>query len=118
MSTSEQQAVIAPITITGSAISQIKRLMQENDVPEGYGLRVGIKGGGCSGFSYVLGFDMKSETDQVFAIDGVEVLMDRAHSLYLIGMAIDWHEGLNNRGFVFENPNATSTCGCGSSFTA
>ena len=107
-----------PIKITETAIKQLQRLRSEQEVPENYGLRVGVKGGGCSGFSYILGFDQKSETDNEFEIDGVKVFMEKAHSLYLIGIEIDWLDGLNNRGFIFNNPNATDTCGCGSSFSA
>ena len=84
----------------------------------GHGLRVGVKGGGCSGFSYILGFDEEKENDQVFEIKGIKVLMQKSHAIYLLGMEIDWEEGLNNRGFSFNNPNATDTCGCGTSFSA
>ena len=118
MQTPDTQTAAAPVTITESAMVQLQRLMQEQEVPEGYGLRIGVKGGGCSGFSYLLGFDMPKEKDQVFTFGEMQVYVDRAHSMYLVGMEIDWHEGLNNRGFVFENPNAKSTCGCGSSFSA
>lgn len=79
-------------------------------------LRIGVKGGGCSGLSYVLGFDKKEEKDEEFEADGVRFIMNKAHELYLAGMEIDWENGLNNRGFAFHNPNASSTCGCGSSF--
>jgi len=92
--------------------------MSEKEVPEDFGLRIGVKGGGCSGFSYVLGFDQKTEKDDEFEIKGIRVFMEKAHGLYLLGMEIDWLEGLNNRGFVFNNPNATDTCGCGTSFSA
>ena len=92
--------------------------MAEQNVPADYGLRVGVKGGGCSGFSYILGFDVKKETDQEHLINGVKVLMEKSHGLYLLGMEIDWVEGLNNRGFSFNNPNAEDTCGCGTSFSA
>ena len=79
-------------------------------------LRLGVKGGGCSGMSYILGFDHKNENDQVFDIDGIPCIMDRSHEIYLYGMQVDWQEGLNNRGFTFRNPNASATCGCGTSF--
>ena len=79
-------------------------------------LRLGVKGGGCSGMSYILGFDHKNENDQVFEIDGIPCIMDRSHEIYLYGMQVDWQEGLNNRGFTFRNPNASATCGCGTSF--
>ena len=113
-----QTTTESPIKLSAGAVSQLRRIMAEQNVPEGYGLRVGVKGGGCSGFSYILGFDDRKEKDQSFEIEGIEVFIDRAHAMYLIGMEIDWHEGLNNRGFVFTNPNATDTCGCGSSFSA
>lgn len=99
-------------------MEQLRRLMREQSVPDGYGLRVGVKGGGCSGFSYLLGFDVKKEKDQVYEIDGMQVFIEKTHAMYLIGMEIDWHDDLNNRGFIFENPNAKSTCGCGTSFSA
>ncbi|MFN8332323.1 MAG: iron-sulfur cluster assembly accessory protein [Saprospiraceae bacterium] len=104
--------------ISESAISQLKRIREEQNIPMEFGLRVGVKGGGCSGFSYILGFDARKEQDQVFEIDGLTILMDKAHGLYLAGMQIEWVDGLNNRGFSFINPNAKSTCGCGSSFSA
>ena len=113
-----ETSVSAPIGITESAMKQLYRLMQEQQVPEGYGLRVGVKGGGCSGFSYLMGFDMQQEKDRSYRIGDLDVYIERSHEMYLIGMEIDWHEGLNNRGFIFENPNAKSTCGCGTSFSA
>lgn len=79
-------------------------------------LRVGVKGGGCSGMSYILGFDHKKENDQEFELNGIRCIMDKTHEMYLYGMQVDWEDGLNNRGFTFKNPNASTTCGCGSSF--
>jgi iron-sulfur cluster assembly protein len=79
-------------------------------------LRVGVKGGGCSGLSYILGFDKKKESDTVYAFDDLTFVMEQAHEMYLYGMEIDWQGGLNSRGFTFQNPNASATCGCGSSF--
>lgn len=108
----------SPITLTEGAIEQLKVLFNEKHVPEGYGLRIGIKGGGCSGFTYVLGFDEKKEGDDVYEDKGFKIFMEKAHSLYLIGMEVDWLDGLNNRGFIFNNPNAKDTCGCGTSFNA
>jgi len=118
MSGTETQTITAPIGISASAQEQLRRIMAEQNVPTGHGLRVGVKGGGCSGFSYLLGFDVRKEKDEVYEIGGLQVFIEKSHAMYLIGMEIDWHDGLNNRGFVFENPNATSTCGCGSSFSA
>lgn len=107
-----------PIMITESALKQLVQIKEEQNIPDDHGLRVGVRGGGCSGFSYTLGFDMKKENDQEFEIDGLKVYMEPAHSLYLVGMQIEWVEGLNNRGFSFVNPNAKETCGCGQSFSA
>ncbi len=107
-----------PIALTNGAVRELTRIMAEQNIPEGFGLRVGVKGGGCSGFSYILGFDEQKDNDEVHEVNGVKVLMQKAHAIYLLGMEIDWVEGLNNRGFSFNNPNAESTCGCGTSFSA
>ena len=107
-----------PLNITDSAVNQLKRIMSEQKLTGEHGLRVGVKGGGCSGFSYILGFDEKTEKDQEYQIGGFTVFMEKSHAIYLLGIEIDWHEGLNNRGFVFNNPNAKETCGCGTSFSA
>lgn len=115
---SEVTTAVQPVSITPSAIQQLTRIREEQHVADDHGLRIGVKGGGCSGFSYVLGFDLQKENDQVYDIGGLKVFMQKAHLIYLMGMEIDWHEGLNNRGFVFNNPNAEDTCGCGSSFSA
>lgn len=109
---------LAPIQLTDTTIRELSRIRKEQNIPEAYGLRIGVKGGGCSGFSYVLGFDESKEGDDIFEINGQHVLMQKAHAIYLLGMEIDWVEGLNNRGFSFNNPNAKDTCGCGTSFSA
>jgi len=111
-------AVNTPIKLTEGALKQLRRIRAEQKVPDNYGLRVGVKGGGCSGFTYILGFDEQKEKDQVFQVDGMNVYLEKAHAIYLLGMEVDWLEGLNNRGFTFTNPNATDTCGCGTSFSA
>lgn len=108
----------APISISPSAMEQLKKIKEQEKLGPEHGLRVGVKGGGCSGFSYLLGFDLPSERDSVYEIDGLKIFMEKSHALYLVGMEIDWVDGLANRGFIFNNPNATSTCGCGSSFSA
>ncbi len=107
-----------PLTLTDGAVEQLGRLSTEKGVPEGHSLRVGVKGGGCAGFSYILGFDEKKENDDVFEINGISVIMDKAHAIYLVGIEIDFVQGLNNRGFTFNNPNAKESCGCGTSFSA
>jgi iron-sulfur cluster assembly protein len=107
-----------PIILTQGAVNQLKSIMSEQGISPQYGLRVGVKGGGCSGFSYVLGFDEQKDVDEVFEISGMKVLMEKSHAIYLLGMEIDFVEGLNNRGFSFSNPNAKESCGCGTSFSA
>ena len=107
-----------PISLTSGAVKQLRRIRDEQEIPADHGLRIGVKGGGCSGFSYILGFDKKGENDDEFELEGLKVFMQKSHAIYLLGMEIDWVEGLNNRGFSFNNPNASSTCGCGTSFSA
>lgn len=108
----------APLSLTPTALSEFKRLLVEKNVPGDHGLRVGVKGGGCSGFSYVLGFDKKEALDEEFEVEGLKIFMNKAHQMYLAGIEIDYKEGLDARGFLFNNPNATKTCGCGESFSA
>jgi len=106
------------ITITERAIKEVNRIVEEQSLPKGTVLRVGVKGGGCSGFSYSLGFDdTVQETDQVFETDGVKVVCDPKSFLYLNGTQVDFEESLMGRGFKFGNPNASKTCGCGESFS-
>ncbi|WP_263786529.1 HesB/IscA family protein [Salinibacter grassmerensis] len=116
--TSDASAQDAPIQISPNAAREIRKIINKKNIPDGYGLRVGVKGGGCSGMSYVLGFDKEREKDKVFNLDGITVYMDKRHGLYLMGTTINYHDGLDARGFTFENPNATETCGCGASFAA
>lgn len=106
----------APVKLADGAIKEVNRLMNEADFDKSQRLRIGVKGGGCSGLSYVLGFDQKEEDDEIHEINGIPVLMKKAHGIYLFGIEIDFEDGLNARGFVFKNPNASSTCGCGTSF--
>ena len=106
----------SPVSLTVGAINEVKRLMNEDGFDQSQYLRVGVKGGGCSGMTYVLGFDQKLENDEVFEIEGFTFIMNKGHGIYLMGMEIDWQGGLNSRGFTFSNPNASKTCGCGTSF--
>jgi iron-sulfur cluster assembly protein len=110
--------VKSPVSLTAGALRQLKSIMTEQNIGNDHGLRLGVKGGGCSGFTYVLGFDLQQSDDDSFEIEGLKVFMKKAHALYLLGMEVDFNEGLNNRGFSFNNPNATSSCGCGTSFSA
>ena len=106
----------SPVKFTDSAIKELNRLMNEPDFDKTNFLRVGVKGGGCSGMTYVLGFDKETANDQTFTFEGLSYLLDKSHEMYLYGMEIDWEGGLNSRGFTFKNPNASTTCGCGTSF--
>jgi iron-sulfur cluster assembly protein len=94
---------------TDSAVAEIKRLMDEPGFDTAQSLRIGVKGGGCSGLSYVLGFDAKKDADNEYDFEGLTFVMDKAHEMYLYGMQIDWQGGLNSRGFTFKNPNASTT---------
>jgi iron-sulfur cluster assembly protein len=114
----EKNVATQPIILTDGAVKQLTIIKKEQHISEDYGLRVGVKGGGCSGFSYVLGFDEQKDGDDIYMINGMKVLMQKAHGLYLLGMEVDFVDGLNNRGFSFTNPNAKDTCGCGTSFSA
>jgi iron-sulfur cluster assembly protein len=107
----------APVTFTEGAVKELKKLKDQQELGDDFGLRVGVEGGGCSGMSYVLGFDQKKDGDQEYEIEGIRVFMHKAHGMYLLGMNIDFQDGLNARGFTFNNPNAASTCGCGTSFS-
>ena len=105
-----------PVTLTENAIQEVKRLMNEEGFDTTTKLRIGVKGGGCSGMTYVLGFDAPQTDDEEYIIEGVAYIMNKSHGLYLFGMQVDWQGGLNSRGFTFTNPNASKTCGCGTSF--
>lgn len=107
-----------PVNITDNAAKEINRLIREKNIPADHSLRLGVKGGGCSGLSYLLGFDTRKENDTEYDINGIKVLVESSHMMYLAGIQLDFHDGLNARGFAFNNPNATKTCGCGSSFSA
>ncbi len=105
------------ITVTDTAKKQAIRLM-EDEGKEGYFIRVGVQGGGCSGLMYQLTFDNEDkEGDKAFEDNGIKVVVDKKSYLYLIGTILDFSGGLNGKGFVFQNPNADRTCGCGESFS-
>lgn len=106
------------ISLTDRARTEIRRILVEKHADaDAVGLRVGVKGGGCSGLSYVLDFDEKKEKDHILDEAGVRVLCDPKSYLYLNGMTLDFEDGLMSRGFKFLNPNAKRTCGCGDSFS-
>jgi iron-sulfur cluster assembly protein len=108
------------LELTKRAVLEVKKVKQEQELAEGSYLRVAIEGGGCSGFSYKLTFEEDSIdklNDKIYEFDGVKAVVDNKSALYLDGTTIDFHEGLDKRGFKFENPNAQKGCGCGSSFS-
>jgi iron-sulfur cluster assembly protein len=110
-----------PITLSETAAREIKTIITQQELPaDATRLRVGVKGGGCSGFSYMLDLteETKTEADEEMESNGVKILCDTRSYLYLNGVEIDFRDEVMGRGFVFKNPNATSSCGCGSSFTA
>lgn len=107
---------ITPVKFTSTAVAELKRLMGEAGFDKEKQLRIGVKGGGCSGLSYVLEFDEKKEEDEHYEYDNLPFIMNKSHQMYLYGMEVDWEGGLNSRGFTFNNPNASSSCGCGTSF--
>ena len=102
------------VTLTAGAETEVRRLLLEEGKP---GLRLGIKGGGCSGLSYNLEFTDQEEGDTVIDFEGFKVFLDRKSTIYLSGITLDFQAGLTGRGFVFQNPQATNTCGCGESFS-
>jgi iron-sulfur cluster assembly protein len=105
------------VTLTEKAAGEVKKIITEQNLPESTVLRVGVQGGGCSGFSYSLGFDSAtSERDRVVDIHGVKLAVDKKFDPYLEGTVVDYYDGLEKRGFVFNNPNVVKSCGCGSSF--
>ena len=104
------------LQITDSAKKELLRLITVESNPAKK-LRIGVQGGGCSGLTYTMDFDFPNAQDIVQEMNGLEVLVNKAHALYLVGTILDFEEGLNNRGFSFQNPNAKETCGCGTSFS-
>lgn len=106
------------IKVSDDAKTEVERLMNENKVAQDAFIRVGVKGGGCSGLSYQLDFDSTlTDNDKLFEDKGVKIVCDKKSFLYLVGTELDFSGGLNGKGFVFKNPNATRTCGCGESFS-
>jgi len=108
------------IILSERAATEVKKVLQEQNQPETTLLRVRVVGGGCSGFSYDLRFDtdFDEKADSKYEHHGVTVVVDKKSALYLDGTTVDYYEGLEKRGFTFDNPNAVKSCGCGSSFQA
>ncbi len=112
-----QQEAGEIVTLTPRAALEIKKIKQENNIPESHSLRLGVKGGGCSGMTYILAFDEQPlERDTVYEREGITICIDTKSQFYLSGTTLDFSDGLNGRGFVFNNPQASKTCGCGHSF--
>ncbi len=106
------------IEVTEKAIDHIKKIMQAEDKTD-HGLRVGVRSGGCSGLNYVMAFEKEPlENDHILEFDGVKIFVDVFSAMYLQGTVLDFTDGLNGSGFVFNNPNAKRSCGCGQSFSA
>lgn len=107
------------IQLTEKAAKEIKRVMTEQNLPDGTVVRVGVAGGGCSGFQYKFGFDENADQDKDHVTEqhGLKVAVQKNHDLHLDGTTIDFYEGLEKRGFTFDNPNVSRSCGCGSSFS-
>ena len=106
------------ITITEKAVKEIRKIMDENKIAGEFGLRIGGKGGGCSGLTQSLGFDPETrEGDTIIQQDNVKLVIDGKSLFYLSGTELDFSDGLNGKGFIFNNPNATKSCGCGESFS-
>ena len=97
--------MIQPVELTPEAVVEVKHIFANKNIPEGYGLRIGVKGGGCGGVSYVLGFDMPKENDLRYEIEGVPMLVEKKHTMYLLGLVVDFYEGADARGFLFTNPS-------------
>jgi iron-sulfur cluster assembly protein len=111
------QMVEDDIVLTERAAQEVFSIKEKNNIPATHLLRLGVKGGGCSGLSYVLAFDdAVKEKDLILEKHGVKILVDQKSMFYLSGTTLDFSDGLNGRGFVFNNPQAAKTCGCGSSF--
>jgi iron-sulfur cluster assembly protein len=108
------------IELTEKAATEVKRVKEEQKLDETMFLRVGVAGGGCSGFNYRLGFDKDydDKADTKYDCHGVDVVVDKKSALFLDGTKIDWYDSIERRGFTFDNPNAVKSCGCGSSFQA
>ena len=108
------------IVLTEKAAVEVKRIIEDQKLEDGVVLRVGVTGGGCSGFSYALGFDkaFDEKVDSQLEFHGVPVVVDKKSALYLDGTTVDFYDGIEKRGFTFDNPNAVKSCGCGSSFQA
>ncbi|MFA5832717.1 MAG: iron-sulfur cluster insertion protein ErpA [Bacteroidota bacterium] len=117
MTATAPQTMEDDIVLTERAAQEVFSIKEKNNIPATHSLRLGVKGGGCSGLSYILAFDdVVKEKDMILEKHGVKIVVDQKSMFYLSGTTLDFSDGLNGRGFVFNNPQAAKTCGCGSSF--
>ena len=113
-----QDSALPGVTLTPKALEAVKKLHAKEGLGAEQGLRIAVVGGGCSGFQYSLGFDVRKDGDIVSELAGVNDFVDEISLPYIAGTTLDYVEGLHNAGFRFDNPRASRTCGCGSSFSA
>jgi iron-sulfur cluster assembly accessory protein len=113
-----EDSALPGVTLTPKALEAVKKLHAKEGLGGEQGLRIAVVGGGCSGFQYSLGFDVRKDGDIITELDGVNVFVDEISLPYIAGTTLDYVEGLHNAGFRFDNPRASRTCGCGSSFSA
>lgn len=113
----ERELTGEPVTLTERAAKQVEKIKKQEGLDDNLYLRVAVDGGGCSGLSYKLGLDHRTDNDKVFESFGVELIVDPTHLMYLEGIEIDYPDGLDARGFTFDNPQAVENCGCGTSFS-
>lgn len=113
----EKRMSEAIVTLTDKALEQVRKIFSEQQDQSRSGLRLGVVGGGCSGLSYKIDFDQQKEKDNIIDYGDVKVFIDPKSSIYLKGITLDFQDGLSGKGFVFVNPNAKNTCGCGESFS-
>ena len=106
-----------PVQLTERAAKQVRLIMEKENLDKDLFLRMAVEGGGCSGLSYKLGLDFKTEEDKIFESQGIQIVVEEKHLMYLDGIEIDYPDGLDARGFTFDNPQATESCGCGTSFS-
>ncbi len=95
---------INPVTISAKAAEEIRKIMETKNIPDDYALRVGIRGGGCGGVSLMIGFDKQKDTDLAYSVEGIPVLVEKKHTMYVIGKEVDFYEGADARGFMFVDP--------------
>ncbi len=116
--TSLDVASLPDVKLTPKALEMVRKMQSKEGLDASHGLRIGVVGGGCSGFQYQLNFDTAKEGDRIADIEGVKIFIDEISLPYIAGTTLDFVEGLHGAGFRFDNPRASRTCGCGSSFSA